>query len=212
MIIFKRDGASKMSCGINDDGMLFVGDASSGEIFRDTEENRKLVLAAYQKEVDLYRLEHGIKMIPADIVEKLDGLIDMYVTQYKTDWTVYDRPRVLECRKSDSFAVMLRDSGIDTLFLKGDMVSYDNLLWAKACAESERNKLCLIYEDGELSETNSEALADRCKKILRSLPDDYVNACEDASYKHAEMPKLEDWKDDSGYNKKKQRREKAFSR
>lgn len=217
MIYFKQDKESKLGCGINDSGDLFVGDVESCTNFPDTPQNREKILRIFDEEVDRYHRFHDKNYTSppsfnADTLKELDALVDENVSYYKTDWTEYDRPRVEQCKDSDSFAIMLRDTGVDTVFFEGVEVCYNNLLWGKACAESERSRFCVLYENGEITETTNEALADRCRKTLRSLPDDYVNACEAAQYKHEEMPMLEAWKETSGYNKKKQKREKTFSR
>ena len=47
MIIFKENKETGLSCGINDDGDLFLGDNISGYNLPDTRENRKKIMADF---------------------------------------------------------------------------------------------------------------------------------------------------------------------
>lgn len=47
MIIFKENKKTGLSCGINDNGDLFLGDRESGYNLPDTEENRAYVKADF---------------------------------------------------------------------------------------------------------------------------------------------------------------------
>ncbi len=125
MIYFKQDKVSKIGCGINDDDELFVGNKENVQNFPDTPENRETILRVYEDEVERYHMmqdknaKSPVSFDPKTLKE-LDAVVDKYVTNYKTDWTEYDRPRVAQCSDADSFAMMLRDTGVDTVFFKGD--------------------------------------------------------------------------------------------
>lgn len=47
MIIFKSDAKTGISCGINEDGDLFLGDSRSGYNLPDTPENREYILSDF---------------------------------------------------------------------------------------------------------------------------------------------------------------------
>ena len=48
MVIFKEDKKTGLSCGINDDGDLFLGNDSSGYNLKDTPENREYILNDFE--------------------------------------------------------------------------------------------------------------------------------------------------------------------
>lgn len=49
MIIWKEDKKTGVSCGINDNGDLFLGNDYSGYNIVDTKENRELVLKDFER-------------------------------------------------------------------------------------------------------------------------------------------------------------------
>lgn len=49
MTIFKEDERTGISCGINDDGDLFIGDGRSGATLKDTPENREAILKDFDR-------------------------------------------------------------------------------------------------------------------------------------------------------------------
>ena len=48
MVIFKEDKKTGLSCGINDDGDLFLGGNGSGYNLKDTPENREYILNDFE--------------------------------------------------------------------------------------------------------------------------------------------------------------------
>ena len=48
MVIFKEDKKTRLSCGINDDGDLFLGNEGSGYNLPDTPENREYILGDFE--------------------------------------------------------------------------------------------------------------------------------------------------------------------
>lgn len=216
MIIFKEDKESKLSCGINDDGDLFFCDKESGKNLSDTPENREWILKAFDRELaefQRYRLSRSSIKVDEGIIEKLDSLVDNLVLNYKSDWTQILRPRISSFDKNDSFLVVLRQDGVSAVVLKGFDTDYVNLLSGKACLDSEKAEKYMFYDNGKLkSVSHSEALS-MVKKAIKELPSDYVDACEAASYKMRKCPKLEVWKEESGYNmKQKKQAAKGFVR
>ena len=49
MTIFKENKETGLSCGINDDGDLFLGNKSSGYNLIDTSDNREYIKADFEK-------------------------------------------------------------------------------------------------------------------------------------------------------------------
>lgn len=49
MIIWRKDEKSGLTCGINDDGDLFLGDDYSGYNLPDTPENREYILNDFDR-------------------------------------------------------------------------------------------------------------------------------------------------------------------
>ena len=76
MEIFREDKKSKLSCGINDDGVLFFGNDESGFNLPDTPENRELVVQRFNEEMrDLY-LSDWKSEFSFDLKEILDYVKD----------------------------------------------------------------------------------------------------------------------------------------
>lgn len=203
MIIFQEDKKSKFSCGINDDGDLFLGDDKSGYNLPDTPENRQKIFKDFDAHVK--PMQDFSMHVGSVILDKLDALVNEHVEQYMTDWTDVFREQVERCDKSGSFIVMLRDMGVDVVFLRGQQVNYSNLQWGKACLEQDRSKLYMLYDDGVLKSVHRNVATKILKETIKELPSNYLEACETASHKMMECPKLEDWKKESGYNKKQKK-------
>lgn len=49
MTIFKENQKTNLQCGINDDGVLFLGDNVSGYNLSDTPENRNRILSDFDR-------------------------------------------------------------------------------------------------------------------------------------------------------------------
>lgn len=47
MLVFKSEG--ELSCGVNNDGDLYLGDSKSGYCLKDTPENRDVILKEFDK-------------------------------------------------------------------------------------------------------------------------------------------------------------------
>ena len=54
MIIFKEDTRFNLSCGVNDDGDLFLGDDVSGYNMPDTPENREYIMEDFDNYVEYF--------------------------------------------------------------------------------------------------------------------------------------------------------------
>ena len=98
MQIFKEDKASKLSCGINDDGDLFFGDDKSGSNLPDTPENRELVVRLFNEE--MRRLHHNsdlfeVKLPVSNDLSKIFSDLENKTAQYASDKYGFDFNEVI---------------------------------------------------------------------------------------------------------------------
>ncbi len=107
-------------------------------------------------------------------LKDIDKLVDMSVKHYRTDWYKHDRPRA---EKDDHFVISLRDMGVDTLFL-GCEKSYGNMMWIKACLDSERALAIYEYNKGEITLISHERAKEILAQAKESCPDGYIEECE----------------------------------
>ena len=88
MQIFKEDKKSKLSCGINDDGVLFFGDNESGSNLPDTPENRELVVRLFDEEMrrrSVTPKSFDTKLIISDDLSKMISDLENKTAQYAYD-------------------------------------------------------------------------------------------------------------------------------
>ena len=123
----------------------------------------------------------GVIAVKHEVIDAIDRLVDDFVSNYSSDWYDYDRDRVKKCNDDDCFVVMLRKTGVDTMFLKGSPVSYVNLLWSHSCLESDRSSIYLYYDGFLLNPIDRVKVVSLYDATWNSLPDEYVREMESSS-------------------------------
>ena len=108
----------------------------------------------------------------------IDNLVEETLTHYKSDWFACDRHHA---EKDDHFVISMRSTGVDCLFL-GAEKSYSNMMWAKACFDSERAEAIYEYNAGNLKLISHFKAREILKKAWDSCPEGYIELCE-ACYK-----------------------------
>lgn len=129
-----------------------------------------------------------------ETLKALDEQVRTIVTAYIDDWLIYDRPRIEKCSDTDKFILLLRETGVDTVFLSGPELSYTNMLWSEACLDSGRSKKYILYSDGKISEINSKKAIALRKEAYSNLPEEYIEFSKEAFDNKERSLTLRQWK------------------
>ena len=122
------------------------------------------------------------------MIKKVDSLVNAVVSHYASDWFEIDRPRAVE---ETAFVVCLRDTGVDTLFLNKSK-SWGNLMWIRACLESERAEIIVYCHDGKTERINGKTAIKLWQQAMDSLPEGYREYHEQLAPNRESIP-LTEW-------------------